>query len=131
MHGNLSVSDNVGNVVSEIIHWNTGGSLNEIQSIISQLETQRGAIERALGALREIAGAAAATGGKRRGRPPQKKRGGKRHMSAEGRARIAEATRKRWAERRAAEAAAQKKGGTKRASGRGKKAAGKSVAAAE
>jgi hypothetical protein len=72
--------------------------------IIRRLEKQRGAIERALAALRDIEGAGVPV--KRRGRPPgKKKRGGKRHMSAEARARIGEATRKRWAEKRAAEAA--------------------------
>jgi hypothetical protein len=108
--------------------------LNEIQNIISQLENQREAIERALGALREIAGTAAPAA-KKRGRPPKKRRGGKRHMSAEGRARIAEATRKRWADKRAAEAAAEKKAATKRASAKKriavKKAATKTAAAAE
>jgi hypothetical protein len=85
-----------------------GHSLNEIDSIISQLEAKRAAIERALAALREIEGERPAV--KRRGRPPGKKaRGGKRHMSAEGRAHIREGVRRRWAEKRAAEAAAQKK----------------------
>jgi hypothetical protein len=85
--------------------------LNDIESIIQQLEQQRGAIERALGALREIVGSPVPAV-KKRGRPPGKeKRGGARHMSAEGRARIGEATRKRWAEKRAAEASATKKTG--------------------
>jgi hypothetical protein len=83
--------------------------LNDIESIIQQLEQQRGAIERALGALREIVGSPVPAV-KKRGRPPGKeKRGGARHMSAEGRARIGEATRKRWAEKRAAEAPVRKK----------------------
>ncbi len=89
--------------------------MNEIESVISQLEQQRDAIERALAALRDIAPAA-----KKLGRPPGKKaRGGKGHMSAEGRARIGEATRRRWAEKRAAEAAPGKKTGrpAKKASG--------------
>ena len=82
--------------------------MNEIESVIAQLERQGEAIERALGALREIAGTTVPDA-KRRGRPPgQKKRGGKRGMSAEGRARIGEATRKRWAEKRASEAPAAK-----------------------
>ena len=77
-----------------------------VEQIISELEQQREAIERAISALRQVEGTPA-TGGplKRRGRPP----GQKGHMSPEGRARIAEATRKRWADKRAAEAAAAKK----------------------
>jgi hypothetical protein len=85
-------------------------SLNEMQNIISQLENQREVIDRALTALREITGIGApAATTEKRGRPPQKKQGGKRHMSAEGRARIAESTRRRWAEKRAADAAVSKK----------------------
>jgi hypothetical protein len=75
--------------------------LNDISGIISQLERQRTAIDRALQALRDIEGT---------GEPAPKKRGRKRRMSAEGRARIGEATRKRWAAKRAAEAAAGQKG---------------------
>jgi hypothetical protein len=81
-------------------------SVSEIESIIQQLEQQRGAIERALLALREIAGTAA-PGAKRRGRPPGT--GGRR--SAAVRKRMAEAQRRRWAEKRAAEASATKKTG--------------------
>ena len=80
--------------------------MNEIENIIRQLEQQRASIDRALEALREITGIGAPVGAKRRGRPPGKKR--RRGMSPEGRARIGEATRKRWAEKRAAEAAAAK-----------------------
>ena len=81
-------------------------TMNEIASVISQLEKQRDAIERALAALREIEG----TGQPaiKRGRPAQKTPGGKRVMSAEGRARIGAATRKRWAEKRAEETAAER-----------------------
>jgi hypothetical protein len=91
--------------------------LNEIESMIAQLERQGDAVDRALLALREIEGAGAAAPVKRRGRPPGKRKGG--GMSAEGRARIGEATRRRWALKRAAEAAGSKK--TVRA---GKKAVG-------
>jgi hypothetical protein len=82
--------------------------VNDLGDIIAQLERQREAIDRALEALRGIEGTAPVA--KKRGRPPGKKGGGKRSMSAEGRARIAEATRKRWAEKRAAEAQAPDKG---------------------
>jgi hypothetical protein len=80
--------------------------VNGLGEIIAQLEKQREAIERALAALRGIE----STGvpGKRRGRPPGKKK--RWHMSAEGRARIGEAPRRRWAEKRAAEAGAKKLG---------------------
>jgi hypothetical protein len=81
--------------------------LNAIENIIRQLEQQHASLDRALGALREIEGTAAASA-QGRGMPGKKARGGKRHMSAEGRARIAEATRRRWAEKRAAQAAAAK-----------------------
>ena len=81
--------------------------MKEIQTIISQLERQQAAIERALAALREIEGIETATArGQER---PQKKRSRKRRMSAEGRARIGAATRKRWADKRAAEAASTAK----------------------
>ena len=81
--------------------------MNEIQNVISQLERQRDAIERALQALREI-GDAAAPAAPKGPAPAQKKRGRKRGMSAAGRARIGEATRKRWADKRAAETQAEK-----------------------
>lgn len=84
----------------------TGAYLNGIENIIRQLEGQRTSIDRALEALREIAGLEAPVTVKRRGRPPGKKKGG---MSAEGRARIGEATRERWAAKKAAEAKAAKK----------------------
>ena len=45
------------------------------------------------------------------GRPPaQKKRGRRRHMSADGRARVAEATRKRWAEKSSGNCGDRKEG---------------------
>jgi hypothetical protein len=88
--------------------------LNEIESIIAQLERQREAVDRALSALREIGGSGAGAPGRKRGRPPGKNKGG--GMSAEGRARIGEATRRRWALKRAA--------GNKKTGRAGKKAAG-------
>lgn len=80
--------------------------MSEIKSIISQLEKQRTAIERAIGALREIQGggampaAAGDDSAPRRGRPPKKKR----RLSEEGRQRIIEAAKKRWAKVHAAQA---------------------------
>ncbi|HXI42979.1 MAG TPA: hypothetical protein VNH83_23560 [Bryobacteraceae bacterium] len=66
--------------------------MNNVENVISQLETQRSAIDRALEALREVAGkghAAITPGGNGQRR--------KRHLSPEGRRRIIEATKKRWA----------------------------------
>jgi hypothetical protein len=94
--------------------------VNDFANIISRLEQQRAAIDRALSALREVEGPG----------PVQAKSAGsvatkpkKRRMSAAGRRRIAEATRKRWADKRAADAALlQRTGSTKHAT---KKAARK------
>jgi hypothetical protein len=94
--------------------------LNDVDSIISQLEKQRDAIDRALAALREVEGGSAPA--KRRGRPPaQKKSVAKRVLSPEGRAKISEAAKRRWADlkksakkatRKSAKKAAAKKGVT-------------------
>ena len=73
--------------------------MSDLHNIISNLEQQRSAIERALAALRDVQGSGAeATPAKRRGRPP----GQRSQMSEEGRANIAEGARRRWAEKRAA-----------------------------
>ena len=74
--------------------------MNNVENVISQLETQRSAIDRALSALREVAGKSAlatmpGNDGQRR----------KRHLSPEGRRRIVEATKKRWAAARRANGA--------------------------
>lgn len=77
--------------------------------IISDLERRRDAITRAIDALRGLgpapAPSAPAKPGKKRGRPA------KRKLSAEGRARIIEAAKKRWARVNAekAKASAKKK----------------------
>jgi len=71
--------------------------VTDIGNIIAQLEQERTAIDRALSALREIGGARASAPIGRKGR---RRRG---RLSAEGRQRIAEAARKRWALKRAAE----------------------------
>ncbi len=84
--------------------------MKNIESIISDLEKKRAAIDHALEALRQIGGAAEPAG-KRRGRPPgtkseaapaKKAVAKKRNLSPEGKKRIAEAAKRRWAELRAA-----------------------------
>ena len=60
-------------------------------NILEQLRQERDRIERAIGALESIGN------GTKRGRPPGRRR---RHMSAEARAKIGAAMKKRWAERR-------------------------------
>jgi hypothetical protein len=72
--------------------------VNNVENVISQLETQRSAIDRAISALREVAGKSAlakVTSPSSNGQPR------KRHLSPEGRRRIIEATKKRWAAKRA------------------------------
>jgi hypothetical protein len=63
----------------------------DISGIVSELEARLAGIDSALSALRTIG---SATTPKRRGRPPGKKRG---HMTADGRRRISEAQKARWA----------------------------------
>jgi hypothetical protein len=75
--------------------------VTDLRRIIEELEQQKNAIEAALKALRGLGTTSTAplnaAGAPRR-----------RRMSAEGRRRIAEATRKRWAEQRASAAGAKK-----------------------
>jgi len=71
--------------------------VNNVENVISQLEAQRSAIDRAISALREVAGKsplAKVTTPSTNGQPR------KRHLSPEGRRRIIEATKKRWAAKR-------------------------------
>ena len=90
-----------------------------LTSIIADLEQQRDAIDRALAALQEVGGAVSAAPAKRRGRPRKDAivRTGaataakKRVLSPEGRRRIIEATKRRWA---AAKKAQQKQTPKKR-----------------
>lgn len=89
---------------------------NEFKDIITRLERQRTAIDRALAALREVDGSnAGETVIARRGRPKKaaRKKANKaasRTISDEGRKRIAEAQRKRWAlKKRAAKKTGPKK----------------------
>ena len=72
--------------------------MNDVQNFISQLERQRSAIDRAISALREIAGTikgSATTAAANASQPA----GGKRRISTEGRKRMAEAARKWWADK--------------------------------
>ena len=105
--------------------------MNNVDSIISQLEGQRSAIERAIAALRDISapGPAVVKRG-RTGRPPgpvstPKKK--KRRLSDEGRERIIEALRKRWAKKRTAQQAGVKRAAKKATKKRGKAAKKASV----
>jgi len=76
-----------------------------INNIIASLERQKDSIEKALTALKEMDGATAAP---RRGRPrgtgavPVAKQTRRGRISPEGRKRLAEAMRRRWAVKRAA-----------------------------
>ena len=96
--------------------------MKDIDNIITQLEEQKAAIERAISALRDIAGSAPATVKKaRRGRPPGRPPAAasapapapapkkKRRLSPEGRKRIIEALKKRWAVKKAAAKKAARK----------------------
>ena len=85
--------------------------MTDLQQIINDLEQQKAAIETALAALRGLSNAAPQRRGP--GRPPGKRGPGRpskkrSNISEEGRQRIAEALRKRWA---AIKAAAEKPSG--------------------
>jgi hypothetical protein len=96
--------------------------MNGIEGIVKQLEAQRAAIEKALDALRQVGGIALpgeAPATKKRGRPAKEapaaeatRKGG---MTAEGRERLAESMRKRWAVKRTASQAKKKPGRPKKA----------------
>jgi len=73
--------------------------LSDIANIIARLEKQRTSIITAISALRALEGTAAPAAPVTRHTAP-KKRG---KLSAEGRKRIVEAMKKRWAARKAAE----------------------------
>ena len=90
---------------------------NSLNEVIKKLEQQRTGIERALAALREIEGPAAVAPAVApvRGRPRKTKRKG--GMTPEGRKRLSEALKARWAAKKADSAApaapakAKRKGG--------------------
>ena len=86
--------------------------MREIGSIIKQLEQQRAAIERAISALREVSQVPGETAGPVREKSAPKKR----RMSPEGRKRIGDAARRRWAALKASKE--QEEGSGKRRSGR-------------
>jgi hypothetical protein len=71
--------------------------MTELDSIIGNLERQREAIDKALEALHEVGGAPHAGG-----RPAKKKRAAKKKggLTEEGRRRLSENMRKRWAAKR-------------------------------
>jgi hypothetical protein len=75
--------------------------LSHIASAISELERQKEIIDRALSALRALEGSSRTAVNNSDGLPRKKGR-----LSAEGRANIIGAAKKRWAERRAAETGA-------------------------
>jgi hypothetical protein len=79
--------------------------LNEIKNVIQQLEKHGSAIDRALSALREIGDQRSTDSAFSAiaGRPKRRKY----RMSAEGRRRIAEAARRRWAAKKEAASATQ------------------------
>jgi hypothetical protein len=107
--------------------------VNDIAKAISQLERQRATIDHAIAALREVEAltptAHASSPGPSK---PGKKTAAKRRMSAEGRKRISEAAKKRWAEKRAAEAAPPAKTGpsTRKTARRGRAKKASSTASA-
>ena len=70
--------------------------MNDVENVISKLEKQRSAIDRAISALREI------TGSPTTGPDVVESKTKKRRLSPEGRKRIIEATKRRWAAKRAA-----------------------------
>ncbi len=77
-----------------------------VENVISQLERQRSAIDRAISALREATGvspSAKVASSSVNGRPR------KRRLSPEGRRRIIEATKRRWAAKRAQDTGAASK----------------------
>ena len=85
--------------------WHKRLPLTDLQQIIHDLERQRAAIETALAALRGLSttvpqrrGPGRPPGKRGPGRPPKKRS----NISEEGRQRIAEALRKRWAAKKAA-----------------------------
>ena len=89
--------------------------MREIGNIIKQLEQQRAAIERAIGALREVSQAPGGAPAGVKGKAAPKKR----RMSPEGRKRIGDAARRRWAalkaEKEAGEGTAKRRPGRKAA----------------
>lgn len=88
-----------------------------LKDVIAQLERQQKAIERALEALRGVEGvsAPAAAAAAPAAKAPKAAGKKKSHMSPEGRARLIAALKRRWAAKKAADAAAGGKRGAKKA----------------
>jgi hypothetical protein len=91
--------------------------LNNVENVISQLEKQRSAIDRAISALREATGLSPSA---RTVAPSVDGRPRKRRLSPEGRRRIIEATKRRWAAKRTTQAGAPKRAAVASRSRRGK-----------
>ena len=90
--------------------------MNDIDNAISRLETQRSAIDRALLALREISGPNTP-----KAQPVSQSKSRRRRLSPEGRRRIIEATKRRWAAKKTGETGtAQKRAAAPSRSRRGK-----------
>ena len=91
--------------------------MSDIDKIIRELERNKEAINSAIAALRGSQSAAIALQKRGLGRSPVKQK--QHHMSEEGRKRIAEAQRQRWAAKKASlavkKAAGKKSGATKKA----------------
>jgi len=110
MHGGLDVE--------AVYRTELGGSLSDVQDIISQLEQQRDAIERAIAALRDITPAQSAVVQRVDKAPSAAERGTRGHITPAGRRKLAEAMKRRWAAKRTAQRASARKA-SKEASGRG------------
>ena len=72
--------------------------MNNVENVISELEAQRSAIDRAISALRDVAGKSTLA---KVASPSGNSQPRKRHLSPEGRRRIIEASKRRWAKKRA------------------------------
>lgn len=97
-----------------------------LEDIISRLEQQRSAIESALTALRDLGGSSAANVAPAASAPAARSRARRKgRMTPEGRKRLADAMKKRWAVKRTA--AQAKKSASKKAAA--KKAVAKTKAA--
>ena len=83
--------------------------MNEIANIINRLETQKAAIEQALEALRDFGETGSITPRKSVGKAAPTRKGG---MTPEGRRRLAQAMKRRWAAKRTG--AQAKKSSTKK-----------------
>jgi hypothetical protein len=80
--------------------------VNGLNEVIQKLEAQKAAIDRALEALRET-DTSAATGAAKRGRPAKRAR----RLTPEGRQRLRDAMKRRWAQKRTAAQARKGRGG--------------------